>query len=159
MVSKKTDSSPDSGPQVVITRWPSRPCFAANHAMHHAHVVIWRRMKGGDRYLTPLQHFFNQSIVKHVQAKISWLIHTTDPWTDWYSHLHLVMSVSISIRQVRSWNGTWKRGSSLEKEGECDHKPSLMLPFSTQVDMSDSSNEIFSSIIILWSEWRRRWMK
>lgn len=115
MVSKKTDSSPDSGPQVVITRWPSRPCFAANHAMHHAHVVIWRRMKGGDRYLTPLQHF-NQSIVKHVQAKISWLIHTTDPWTDWYSHLHLVMSVSISIRQVRSWNGTWKRGSSLQRK-------------------------------------------
>ncbi len=29
-------------------------------------------------------------------------------------HLHLVMSVSISISAVRSWKGTWNRGSSLE---------------------------------------------
>lgn len=31
-------------------------------------------------------------------------------------HLHLVISVSISISAVRSWKGTWKRGSSLEGE-------------------------------------------
>ncbi len=29
-------------------------------------------------------------------------------------HLHLVMSISISISAVRSWKGTWNRGSSLE---------------------------------------------
>lgn len=178
---RKCNSIPDSGSEVVVSR--RAPCagFAANHAMHHANMIVCKqktemfRCFGSACFISAANCFdISETAGKNVflgkcgadkqEERMIWYVCLWGPdltllckppliqalpegniWTHcvflggvclffihictvfvhtvslcWQGcnsnlHLHFVMRVSISMRDVSSWKGTWNLGSSLRE--------------------------------------------